>query len=105
MRSRVLTRLVPIFGLLILVAAAMGAEAVPVFKGVSGPGALQPSPLPSASAPAQPVSAITVFQAASPLVFAIRTAQAADTQKSSYGTGFVIRRTGLLATNYHVVSD
>ena len=38
-------------------------------------------------------------------VYQIKTATEADAPKSSYGSGFVIDKNGVLATNYHVVSD
>ena len=39
------------------------------------------------------------------LVYQIKTAVAAEASKASYGSGFVIDENGVLATNFHVVSD
>lgn len=40
-----------------------------------------------------------------PAVFQIKTSVSATAQKNSYGTGFVIDKTGILATNFHVVAN
>jgi serine protease Do len=39
-----------------------------------------------------------------PYVFQVKTSQDANASKSSYGTGFVVHKDGLLITNYHVIS-
>ena len=44
-----------------------------------------------------------IYQIASSLVFPIVIAADGDSPKAGYGTGFVVRKTGLLATNFHVV--
>jgi hypothetical protein len=46
-----------------------------------------------------------VFARLRPLVFQIKTAISATAPKNSYGTGFVVDKSGLLITNYHVVAD
>ncbi len=46
-----------------------------------------------------------IYQLASSLVFPIHISATLDAPKVSYGTGFVIRKTGLIATNFHVVSQ
>lgn len=45
------------------------------------------------------------FQRISQLTFQIKTSVSRDAAKASYGTGFVIDRKGLLATNFHVVES
>ena len=45
-----------------------------------------------------------VFKRARPMVFQIKTATTANSPKTSYGSGFVVSKDGLLATNYHVVA-
>jgi serine protease Do len=46
-----------------------------------------------------------VFQSLKPAVFQIKTAISESAPKSSYGTGFVVRKEGLLLTNFHVVAE
>ncbi|MBI3543223.1 MAG: trypsin-like peptidase domain-containing protein [Deltaproteobacteria bacterium] len=46
-----------------------------------------------------------LFQKTSPLVFQVKTAVTADAPKASYGSGFVVAKGGILATNYHVVAE
>lgn len=40
-----------------------------------------------------------------PAVFQIKTSVSATAQKNSYGTGFVVEKSGILATNFHVVAN
>lgn len=47
----------------------------------------------------------TVYEGAASMVFPIRTATDPQSSKASYGSGFVIQKEGLLATNFHVVSS
>jgi S1-C subfamily serine protease len=72
----------------------------------------QPSPSPSPSPAASPsplaearhLDAKGVFGAATGLVFQLKTSVGSATgAKAAYGTAFVVRSDGLLATNYHVV--
>lgn len=49
-------------------------------------------------------SATEAYNRIKPLIFQIKTSASATLEKSSYGSGFVIDKTGLLVTNYHVVS-
>ena len=46
-----------------------------------------------------------LFQSVRPLVFQIKTAVSKDSPKSSYGSGWVVDKKGLLMTNYHVISS
>lgn len=46
-----------------------------------------------------------VFAKVLPYVFKVKTSPTADSPQASYGTGFVVDKSGLLITNYHVVSD
>ncbi|MEW6055291.1 MAG: serine protease [Bdellovibrionota bacterium] len=57
------------------------------------------------SANAPPGTASTVFQKTKPYVCALKTAVSENAPKASYGSAFVVDKTGLLATNYHVVVD
>ena len=43
------------------------------------------------------------FEKISKLTFQIKTAVSIDAAKASYGTGFVVDKSGILATNFHVV--
>jgi serine protease Do len=45
-----------------------------------------------------------VFKKYSALIFHVETSATSDLNKQSYGTGFVIDKSGLLLTNYHVVN-
>jgi hypothetical protein len=45
------------------------------------------------------------FESVKGLVFPLKTAVHAEDPKKSYGTAFVVDPSGILATNYHVVSD
>lgn len=45
------------------------------------------------------------YEKIKPLIFQVKISSNQNLEKSSYGTGFVIDKTGLLVTNYHVVSD
>jgi serine protease Do len=49
------------------------------------------------------LDARSTYRAASGLVFQLKTAVTADAAKASYGTAFAVSKSGLLATNYHVV--
>lgn len=46
-----------------------------------------------------------VFDRVQPVVYALKTSISAKSSKASYGSAFVVDRNGLLATNYHVVSQ
>lgn len=46
-----------------------------------------------------------VFGDLKELLVRVKAADSVSSPKSSYGTGFVIHQEGLLATNYHVISD
>jgi hypothetical protein len=46
-----------------------------------------------------------VYDFLRPLVFQVKTTSSLESEKKSYGTGFVIDRQGLVATNYHVISE
>ncbi len=46
-----------------------------------------------------------VMEKLKPSVFQIKTSVTATAQKNSYGTGFVIDKSGILATNFHVVAN
>ena len=48
---------------------------------------------------------VDVFNYLKPVVFQIKTAISETAPKSSYGTGFVVRKNGLLLTNFHVVAE
>lgn len=50
-------------------------------------------------------SAQNAFNKIRPLIFRIKTAADSNLGKSSYGTGFVVDKSGLLLTNYHVIAD
>ncbi len=54
---------------------------------------------------AETVGASQSFQKMKTLLFQLRTSSSENSEKRSYGTAFVIRRGGYLATNYHVVAD
>lgn len=45
------------------------------------------------------------FEFVRPLLFQVKTLTSENAEKTSYGTGFVIEKTGWLATNFHVVAD
>lgn len=45
------------------------------------------------------------FEKLSPLLFQVKTSASPDLEKSSYGTGWVARKDGLLVTNFHVVAE
>ena len=45
-----------------------------------------------------------LFSKVKSLVFQVKTSQSAHSAKTSYGTGFVVDESGLLLTNYHVIS-
>ena len=46
-----------------------------------------------------------VMEKLKPSVYQIKTSVSATAQKNSYGTGFVIDKEGILATNFHVVAN
>jgi serine protease Do len=46
-----------------------------------------------------------VYDLLRPLVFQVKTTSSLESEKKSYGTGFVIDREGLIATNYHVIAE
>lgn len=50
-------------------------------------------------------SAKESFEKLSPLMFQVKTSASPDLEKSSYGTGWVVRENGLLITNFHVVAE
>ncbi|RYZ70567.1 MAG: serine protease [Proteobacteria bacterium] len=52
---------------------------------------------------AESAEARRIYQIASPLVFPIQISASRDSPKLAYGTGFVVRRQGLIATNFHVI--
>ncbi|MNK93670.1 putative serine protease HhoA precursor [compost metagenome] len=45
-----------------------------------------------------------IFAKVLPFVFKVKTSPSADSPQASYGTGFVVEKSGLLVTNYHVIS-
>ena len=47
----------------------------------------------------------SAFSKIKPLVFQVKTSRDANSSKASYGTGFVVDSSGLLITNYHVISS
>lgn len=47
----------------------------------------------------------STFEKIKPLLFQVKTTTQSTVEKMSYGTGFVVHRKGLLATNFHVVAD
>lgn len=64
------------------------------------------APLLLSARPTEPPSkGEKIFARLQPLVFKVRTAISAEANKSSYGTGFVVDRRGVLATNFHVVAE
>jgi len=46
-----------------------------------------------------------IFKLVRPMVYQVKTSKDAISSKASYGTGFVVDYSGLLITNYHVVSE
>jgi serine protease Do len=63
----------------------------------------QPTPATPITPPV--VTAKSVYDSVSELVFPVITAVAASAPKASYGSGFVVTRSGILITNYHVVAE
>jgi len=61
--------------------------------------------LPCVTSTAAPLLGNEIFSRVKPLVFQIKTAISESAPKSSYGTGFVVDKSGLLITNFHVVSE
>ena len=51
------------------------------------------------------LSAQKVFSRVQPYVFKVKTSPTAESPQASYGTGFVVDGSGLLITNYHVISE
>src|SRR4051812_38669850 len=49
--------------------------------------------------------AATLFASDKDLLVRVKAADAVSSPKTSYGTGFVVNTAGVLATNYHVISD
>ena len=49
--------------------------------------------------------ATLLFEQSAPMVFQIKVIDKASGNKSTIGSGFQISATGVIATNYHVVSD
>ncbi len=46
-----------------------------------------------------------VFEDLKELLVRVKSADSADSPKTSYGTGYVVHKEGIFATNYHVISD
>lgn len=46
-----------------------------------------------------------VFNSLKPLIFRVKISETPRAPKNSYGTGFVVDKKGIIATNFHVVSD
>jgi hypothetical protein len=46
-----------------------------------------------------------VFNQLKPLMLRVKAADSLTSPKSSYGSGFVVHKSGIIATNYHVISD
>lgn len=57
------------------------------------------------ASPAVQATAQKTFSQIRPLIFQIKTSSSSNLGKTSYGTGFVVDKKGLLITNYHVVAD
>lgn len=47
----------------------------------------------------------SVFNQLKPLLLRVKAADSLSSPKSSYGSGFVVHKSGMIATNYHVISD
>ena len=75
------------------------------FIGYAFFGALGWSAISSPGTAASPADTRSVIEGAFNCVYQIKTAVDADAPKTSYGSGFVIDRSGILATNFHVVID
>jgi serine protease Do len=58
-----------------------------------------------AQRPPPTVTAKSIYDSVSELVFPVITAVDATAPKASYGSGFVVTHSGILITNYHVVAE
>lgn len=47
----------------------------------------------------------SIFNNLKPLIFRVKISETPNSPKNSYGTGFVVDKRGIIATNFHVVSD
>ncbi|MEK6773358.1 MAG: serine protease [Bdellovibrionota bacterium] len=50
-------------------------------------------------------TAIQAYNKIRPLIVQVKSSASSNSEKSSYGTGFVIDKSGIIMTNYHVVSE
>ncbi len=46
-----------------------------------------------------------IFNQLKPLMLRVKAADSLTSPKASYGSGFVVHKSGIIATNYHVISD